>query len=98
MVILRGQVCKIDEFKKYLYVHILKPKDRLFSLSDKIVSYIKKGYTIDVTLPLRHIEINSQTPILFREEVKTKFPNSPNWYRYWYAIPSKEKELQYEMF
>ena len=52
---------------------------------------LKEGYTamVAVKQDRQKLRITKDTPVLFREEVKSKFVNGEPWYRIWYQINLK---------
>ena len=90
--VLRGQKVFVDKANNLVLVTILKPKGNTFSLSDSIVGYIDKGYSIKVSLPNKYVMIGAEAKPIFTEKVKSKFFDSPPWYRYWFRIPITEQE------
>lgn len=97
---LRGQPVDIDTKYKTLTVKIFHPLGLVYSLSDKIVNYLSKGYTIVVNLPELTQEIKSISESFRKEEVKSKFENCPSWYRYWFRVyeikkPVENKQLRF---
>jgi len=95
-IILRGEVCKVDSCSKTIQINIRKPKDQVFSLSDKFLSFVKKGYTGIAHLPSQDVEITKETRSFKTEEVPTRFANSKNWFRHWFIIPAVVSKEQYE--
>jgi len=94
---LRGQEVSLDIDKKQLSITIHKPLGNTFSLSDKLVSFLNKGYAICVTLPEGKKQIvESEKEVFRRETVKSKFVNAKDWYRYWFKI--KTDQGQKELF
>jgi len=89
---LRGQPVRIDPVNYRLYIKIHKPQDGKFSLNDKIRGYLAQGYKAVVDVDGKILTLNFMTPVLFREKVKSKFPDAPPWYRFWYAIPGEREE------
>lgn len=94
-ITLRGQKVRTDG--RRLYIEIYKPVGQSFSISDKIKGHLDKGGEVVVKVAGRLILLTRTTPFLWQERVKSKFPNSPDWYRFWYKIPSLEEE-QKELF
>lgn len=89
--ILRGQSVDFDELNKRLYIKINKPLGNSFSLSDKIVNRLKKGYTAIVSLPTKECIIQGSTGYIRKEERKSKFIDSPPYYLYWYNVKNERQ-------
>lgn len=95
---LRGQQVLINKETGIVHIDIKKPYGNTFSLSDKAMNYLTKGYKIAVNLPDRK-QIISKESIPFRKEtVKSKFPGSKDWYRYWFRIQTKSEHKQQLLF
>ena len=88
---LRGEDWAIDTVLKTVSVTIRKPqqgkRQDVFSVSDVVVhEYVKKGYTAVVTVSGQEKRITESTPVVFKEQVPSKFAGMAPWYRYWYSI------------
>lgn len=89
---LRGQ--EVLRCGKTLYLTIKKPYGNTFSISDKLKSYINRGYTLCVKIPHKEVYITQETPFLRKEVVPSKFEGSDPWHRYWYKTNvGEQKEL-----
>lgn len=88
---IRGQEVDIFKPKKLIVIHIYKPKNKTFSLSDKLLSYTKKGYAIKVILPDGEKLITYHTRPFCKEEVPSHFPGAYAWKRYWFAYKPEVK-------
>ena len=95
---LRGQLVTVDDNNKLLNVSIRKPMGKVFSLSDRIVSFLDKGYSVRVNLPKRTQTITDIKKSFQKEEVKSKFSGYPPWHRYWFVMEdedeNRDKEVQ----
>jgi hypothetical protein len=80
---LRGQEVSVEGNR--IFLTIKKPLDDKFSINDKLYDLINQDKQLVVTIEKRKdIYITKKTPVLFKEEVKSKFSNCSSWYRYWY--------------
>lgn len=95
---LRGIEVDISEEKRLLTIELYRPINNVFSLSDKIISYLPKGYTLIVDYPGGVMRIEDLKKCFLKESVQSKFRASPPWYRYWFPLPKKEAEGQYKLF
>ena len=87
---LRGNAVNIDDDEKIIYVIIKKPKGKVFSLSDQIVSFINRGYVAKVDV-LGDVQTVSDVSKAFKKEVvPSKFPGYEPWHRYWFMMEKKE--------
>ena len=77
---------EVDIVGKTIFVEIRKPTKNKFSLNDQIVEKLKIGFDVVVTIRNQKQRVTVDTPILFKEDVPTKFPGMPNWSRYWYEM------------
>ena len=94
---LRGQTVDIDTKEKILYMKILKPNGKTFSISDRIVDYVNKGYAVHVEVLGKVQIITNMSKCFKEEEVTSKFAGYQSWYRYWFMIdnePIKDKPKQ----
>jgi hypothetical protein len=97
---LRGQPVDVDSKTKTVSVTIYKPLLTTFSLSDKIVEYLKKNYRIKVYLPDKECILTPQDKPFRVESVPSKFENLRPWHRHWFSIPrvSKAEREQMRLF
>ena len=71
---------------------INKPLGNVFSISDSIKKYIDAGCEAKVKIGEKgEATITKETPFIRKESVKSKFPESPDWYRYWYSLSQQEQ-------
>lgn len=94
---LRGQQVEIDNKRRTLNISILKPLGDLFSLSDRIIDYLIKDYAVVVNLPTTTKRLTYHDNPVRREVVRSKFPNSPDWHRYWFRF-ERENGNQIKLF
>ena len=87
---LRG--CEVEIDGRSISMRINKPLGGVFSISDKVYNYIKKGYTGIIMLPDCIQIIKRETIPFKREEVKSKFAGCKPWYRYWFVIDRPKQE------
>jgi hypothetical protein len=96
-IVLRGQKIALTNSTLELTIH--KPLGNRFTLSDKIVDYIRRGYTARVRTGDKVITVTDKTPVLFVEKVRSKFPGIlPDWARYGYSFKEESREKQMEMW
>ena len=76
-------------------MEIYKPLGNIFSISDKVYGYIQRGYTAHIKLPTRSVKLDKETSYARKEEVKSKYAGSPSWYRYWFKIEAKQKQMSF---
>lgn len=88
---LRGQEVTISG--KTMKLSIYKPLGNVFSINDKVYSYLKRGYEVVVDVKGKEVRLDGSSSFLRKEEVKSKFMGSPSWYRYWYRIQNNEQLL-----
>lgn len=89
----RGQEVEFQNGKILLTIEkpLLRSGNIQFSINDKLYEIIE-----DQNIPLRieteiddklyYFDIDKDTPFYFRESVNSKFPNAPDWHRYWYKF------------
>jgi hypothetical protein len=86
---LRGQ--EVFREGNILRFTINKPLGNVFSISDSIKRYIDSGCEAKIKVGEKEQTITKETPFIRKESVKSKFPESPDWYRYWYSVCQQEQ-------
>lgn len=76
---------------KTIYIELRDSDNGQFSLNDKIKEYIDRGYKAEVTIDGQVTYIDITTEYIEKERVATKFKDSPDWYKYIYAVGDKEE-------
>lgn len=95
---LRGVLVNLDKERKCLHMVIRKPLGDKFSISDKVKSYIDRGWKTFIQLPTETIVITKEKSYAKKETRLSKFSGAPHWYLYWYSIKEIKRQDQSELF
>lgn len=91
---LRGVDVYIDHQKKEIYHTASKPDRRQFSLNDKFVMYMRRGYRVHVFVLGKVVVVDEDTKILRQVRVDSKFKNGNPYFLNWYAIDAPQEKQQ----